>query len=177
MTRKHPDDVRLLERELTGEIIGAFYTCYNELGFGFLESVYRHALATELRSRNLRVIEEYPIGVYYRGVVAGWFRLDLVVNVGEMFQLVTRGYFKATVHRVVSPPPGTERISVAYFFNPKLEATLAPIDLPPELAAEAHGGESADPANPILANYGENSLKVRLRAHPDVAAIHHADLL
>jgi len=80
MTRKHPDDVRLLERELTGEIIGAFYTCYNELGFGFLESVYRHALATELRSRNLRVIEEYPIGVYYRGVVAGWFRLDLVVN-------------------------------------------------------------------------------------------------
>ena len=100
-----------------------------------------------------------------------------VVNVGEMFQLVTRGYFKATVHRVVSPPPGTERISVAYFFNPKLEATLAPIDLPPELAAEAHGGESADPANPILANYGENSLKVRLRAHPDVAAIHHSDLL
>jgi isopenicillin N synthase-like dioxygenase len=100
-----------------------------------------------------------------------------VVNVGEMFQLVTRGYFKATVHRVVSPPPGTERISVAYFFNPKLEATLAPIDLPPELAAAAHGGESADPTNPILANYGENSLKVRLRAHPDVAAIHHADLL
>jgi isopenicillin N synthase-like dioxygenase len=100
-----------------------------------------------------------------------------VVNVGEMFQLVTRGYFKATVHRVVSPPPGTERISVAYFFNPKLEATLSPIDLPPELAAEAHGGESADPSNPILANYGENSLKVRLRAHPDVAAAHHADLL
>ena len=29
-----------------------------------------------------------------------------VVNIGEMFQLVTRGYFKATVHRVVSPPPG-----------------------------------------------------------------------
>ncbi len=100
-----------------------------------------------------------------------------VVNVGEMFQLVTRGYFKATVHRVVSPPAGTERISVAYFFNPKLEATLVPIDLPQELAAEAHGGESADPSNPILANYGENSLKVRLRAHPDVAAIHHADLL
>jgi len=100
-----------------------------------------------------------------------------VVNVGEMFQLVTRGYFKATVHRVVSPPPGAERISVAYFFNPKLEATLTPVDLPPELAADAHGGESADPSNPILANYGDNSLKVRLRAHPDVAAAHHADLL
>ena len=100
-----------------------------------------------------------------------------VVNIGEMFQLVTRGYFKATVHRVVSPPPGTDRVSLAYFFNPRLEATLAPVDLPPALAAEASGGESVDPDNPILANYGDNSLKVRLRAHPDVAEIHHADLL
>jgi isopenicillin N synthase-like dioxygenase len=101
----------------------------------------------------------------------------LVVNIGEMFQLVTRGYFKATVHKVVSPPPGIERISIAYFFNPKLEATLAPLDLPAELAALAPGGASADPNNPILANYGDNSLKVRLRAHPDVAERHHADLL
>ena len=73
--------------------------------------------------------------------------------------------------------PGTDRVSLAYFFNPKLEATLAPIELPPELAAEAPGGESVDPANPILANYGDNSLKVRLRSHPDVAELHHADLL
>jgi isopenicillin N synthase-like dioxygenase len=101
----------------------------------------------------------------------------LVVNIGEMFQLVTRGYYKATVHRVVSPPRGVERISLAYFFNPKLEATLAPVELSPRLAALAPGGDSDDPANPILANYGDNSLKVRLRAHPDVAAAHHADLL
>ena len=85
--------------------------------------------------------------------------------------------YQATVHRVVSPPPGVERISLAYFFNPKLEATLTPIDLPPHLAALAPGGDSDDPDNPILANYGDNSLKVRLRAHPDVAAVHHADLL
>jgi isopenicillin N synthase-like dioxygenase len=101
----------------------------------------------------------------------------LVVNIGEMFQLVTRGYYKATVHRVVSPPPGIDRISLAYFFNPKLEATLAPVELPPALAALAPGGESDDPSNPILSNYGDNSLKVRLRAHPDVAVAHHADLL
>lgn len=100
-----------------------------------------------------------------------------VVNIGEMFQLITRGYFRATVHRVIAPPPGVERISLAYFFNPRLEATLVPIDLPPELAAAAPGGDSDDPANPILANYGDNSLKLRLRAHPDVAAAHHADLL
>jgi isopenicillin N synthase-like dioxygenase len=100
-----------------------------------------------------------------------------VVNLGEMLQLVSRGYLKATVHRVVSPASGVERVSTAYFFNPKLEATLAPVQLPAELAADAPGGESADPSNPILANYGDNSLKVRLRAHPDVAQRHHADLL
>lgn len=100
-----------------------------------------------------------------------------VVNIGEMFQLVTHGYFRATVHRVVAPPPGVERVSLAYFYNPKLEATLEPVELAPGLAAGAPGGASVDPANPILANYGDNSLKVRLRAHPDVAAAHHADLL
>ncbi|CAN5808969.1 2-oxoglutarate and iron-dependent oxygenase domain-containing protein [soil metagenome] len=100
-----------------------------------------------------------------------------VVNIGEMLQLVTHGYFRATVHRVLRPSPGAERISIAYFYNPKLEATLAPVDLPADLAADAPGGESADAGNPILANYGDNSLKVRLRAHPDVAQAHHAELL
>jgi isopenicillin N synthase-like dioxygenase len=101
-----------------------------------------------------------------------------VVNLGEMLQLTSRGYFKATPHQVSSPGDGTgERISAVYFFNPRLETTLTPVDLPPALAVEAPGGESVDPSDPILANYGENSLKVRLRAHPDVARRHHADLL
>ncbi|ETA01549.1 hypothetical protein CcI156_12905 [Frankia sp. CcI156] len=101
----------------------------------------------------------------------------LVVNLGEMLQLATHGYLKATVHRVISPPAGVRRFSVIYFFNPRLDATLTPIDLPAELAAQATGGHSADPDNPILATYGENILKVRLRAHADVAQLHHADLL
>lgn len=100
-----------------------------------------------------------------------------VVNLGEMLQLLTGGYFKATVHRVVSPPVGVQRFSCIYFFNPRLEATLTPLVLPAELAAKAPGGESDDATNPILATYGENILKVRLRAHPATAVIHHGDLL
>ncbi|MCY7326654.1 MAG: isopenicillin N synthase family oxygenase, partial [Microbacteriaceae bacterium] len=38
-------------------------------------------------------------------------------------------------------------------------------------------GITVDPANPIFRTYGENALKSRLRAHPDVAAIHHPELL
>ena len=34
-----------------------------------------------------------------------------------------------------------------------------------------------DPANPIHAVYGDNALKWRLRAHPDVAEIWHSDLV
>jgi isopenicillin N synthase-like dioxygenase len=100
-----------------------------------------------------------------------------VLNLGEMLQLVSHGYLRATPHRVLSPPAGRERFSVAYFFNPAYEATLQPVRLPAELAAAAPGGESTEPDNPILASYGANALKVRLRTHPDVAAIHHRDLL
>ena len=45
-----------------------------------------------------------------------------------------------------------------------------------DLAAEATG-VTEDPSNPIHATYGENAMKSRLRAHPDVAAIHHPDLV
>lgn len=80
MQRKRPDRVQLLERDLTGEIIGAFYACYSSLGFGFLESVYRRALAAELRHRKLEVIEEAPLQVLYRGAAVGHFRLDILVE-------------------------------------------------------------------------------------------------
>ena len=50
------------------------------------------------------------------------------------------------------------------------------LTLPDELASEAEG-ITVDPGNPIFRTYGENALKSRLRAHPDVAAIHHSDLV
>ncbi len=99
-----------------------------------------------------------------------------VVNIGEMLEYATGGYLIATNHRVVSPRLPDDRISIPYFFNPALDSKLPLIDLPPELAAEARG-VTQDPTNPIHALYGENALKSRLRAHPDVAAIHHADLV
>jgi isopenicillin N synthase-like dioxygenase len=101
----------------------------------------------------------------------------LVLNLGEMLQIATNGYLRATKHRVVSPPAGRQRISVAYFFNPMMEATFEPIPLPPELAAEAPGGQNARPGDTIFSNYGDNWLKFRVRSHPDVAEIHHPDLV
>lgn len=99
-----------------------------------------------------------------------------VVNIGELLEYATQGYLRATNHRVISPRFPDERISVPFFFNPALDARLPIIELPAELAAEARGVED-DPSNPIHATYGENALKSRLRAHPDVAERWHADLL
>jgi isopenicillin N synthase-like dioxygenase len=100
-----------------------------------------------------------------------------VMNLGEMLQAATSGYLRATKHRVLSPPPGKERISIAYFFHPRLDCVFEPIELPPELAAEARGGENADSNDPVLKRFGENYLKIRLRSHPDVAAAHYADVV
>jgi len=100
-----------------------------------------------------------------------------VVNIGEMLELATDGYLKATLHRVQSPRIGTDRISVPFFFNPALDATMPQLDIAPELKAEARG-LSVDPNNsPILETYGDNALRYRLRAHPNVAEVHHTDLI
>lgn len=99
-----------------------------------------------------------------------------VVNIGELMEFATDGYLRATSHRVVSPPEGETRMSIPFFLNPALDSTIPLVDLPPELAEGARG-VTQDPANVISGTFGENMLKARLRAHPDVAAIHHPDLV
>ena len=99
-----------------------------------------------------------------------------VVNIGELLELASNGYLKATVHRVVSPKPGQERYSVAFFLGARLDAEVPLLNLPPDLAGEAKGPDS-DPQNPLFRNVGANYLKGRLRSHPDVAQKYHADLL
>jgi isopenicillin N synthase-like dioxygenase len=100
----------------------------------------------------------------------------LIVNIGELLEWATDGYLRATVHRVLAPGEGSERISVPFFFNPRLDAAVPRLNIAEEYRAAARGVEQ-DPTNPIRASYGENLLKSRLRAHPDVAAIHHPDLV
>lgn len=100
----------------------------------------------------------------------------LIVNIGELLEWATDGYLRATVHRVLAPAEGSERISVPFFFNPRLDAEVPRLAIAPEYRADARGVEQ-DPSNVIRGTYGDNLLKYRLRAHPDVAERHHADLL
>lgn len=101
---------------------------------------------------------------------------SFVVNIGELLELATNGYLRATVHRVVSPPADRERLSIAFFLGAQLEANVPLYTLPPHLAEEARGPES-DPLNPLLRDVGWNYLKGRLRSHPDVAERYYRDVL
>jgi GxxExxY protein len=53
---------------------------YNELGFGFLEHIYKRALELELIARGHRVVREVDVRVSYKGIDIGWQRLDFVVD-------------------------------------------------------------------------------------------------
>ena len=66
--------------DLTHKVIGCAYQVYNNLGFGFLESVYRKAMVIELEASGLRVLQESPLQVHYKDQVVGDFFADLLIE-------------------------------------------------------------------------------------------------
>src|SRR5579885_2098663 len=70
----------LRDERLTHQIIRAFYTVYNKLGYGFLEAPYVRALELELQKLGLRVRREVPVRLYYDGQELMTYRLDMVVE-------------------------------------------------------------------------------------------------
>jgi GxxExxY protein len=63
----------------TDAILGAFYQVYNELGTGFLESVYEIAMSIVLGAMRIDVERQARVAVRFRGSVIGSFRIDLLV--------------------------------------------------------------------------------------------------
>lgn len=74
------DTNSLAESDLTERVIGVYYSVYNELGNGFLESVYESALALALRDHGLSLQQQAPLRVDFRGRSVGEFRADLLVE-------------------------------------------------------------------------------------------------
>jgi GxxExxY protein len=66
--------------EITQKIIGVFFEVYNELGHGFLESVYERSLHIALSSMSLKVCNQIEIPVWFRGSQVGDFSADLLVE-------------------------------------------------------------------------------------------------
>ncbi len=66
--------------ELSDKIIKVFYEIHNELGYGFSEKIYQKAFGIALRQIGLKVDEQVPIKVYFRGQEVGEYFADMIVN-------------------------------------------------------------------------------------------------
>jgi len=71
---------KYLHKDLTAKIIKYFYNVFDELGYGFLESVYESALVLELNNMGLKVERQKELGVFYKGVSIGKYRSDIIVE-------------------------------------------------------------------------------------------------
>jgi GxxExxY protein len=76
-----------LHAGLTGRVIGAFYDVYNELGHGFLESVYQSAMEVALREAGLLVGRQVSVPVWFRRHVVGDYIADLLVDNAVLVEL------------------------------------------------------------------------------------------
>ena len=75
--------------ETTDKIVHAYYDVYNELGPGFLESVYEQAMTIAMRELGLEVETQVPVAVWFRNHRIGDFRADMLVNGVVLVELKT----------------------------------------------------------------------------------------
>lgn len=98
----------MLHKNITDQIIKAFYNVYNKLGYGFLERVYENAMLIELNKFGLTCEKQKAIAVYYYEEVVGNYFADIIVNncvivelkacesIHEEHELQIINYLKAT---------------------------------------------------------------------------------
>ena len=111
----------LIHKELTERIIRVFYDVYNELGHGFLESVYEEAMALALCQAGLGVERQFPVRVVFRGAVVGDFRADLFVDRTVLLELKSARDFDS-VHepQLLNYLRATEiEVGLLFNFGPK----------------------------------------------------------
>jgi GxxExxY protein len=65
---------------LSSKVIGAAQRVSTVLGCGFLEKVYENALAVELRSQGLMVIQQNGITIRYKHEIVGEYFADLLIE-------------------------------------------------------------------------------------------------
>ena len=87
--RMHADARGLKHRELTEKLIGIFFDIHNELGHGFLESVYEQAFSVMLAEHGIFFERQIAVPVWFHGKQIGEFRADLLVDRKVIIELKT----------------------------------------------------------------------------------------
>ena len=113
----------LKHRELTDKIIGIFYEVYNELGHGFIESVYENSLSIALRESGHDVLQQIKIPVWFRGLNVGNFEADVLVDGKVILELKSaRAIDQAYVAQLLNYLRATEiEVGLLLNFGPQPE--------------------------------------------------------
>ncbi|MEP6635906.1 MAG: GxxExxY protein [Acidobacteriota bacterium] len=94
-----------------------FFEVYNELGHGFLESVYHKSFEMALQSEGLRVCRKIEIPVWFRGQNVGQFEADLLVENCLLLELkAVRSLEKAHEAQLLNYLRATD-VEVGLLFN------------------------------------------------------------
>jgi GxxExxY protein len=124
MDRQDEPGKHLQHAEITREIIGCAFEVINELGAGFLESVYENAMLVALQQRGLAAQAQYPITVAFRGQCVGEFYADILVA-GKVIVELKAVKAIAPEHRAQTinylNATGVEVGLLINFGNPRLE--------------------------------------------------------
>ncbi len=75
--------------EITERILATAFDVSNELGCGFLESVYEKSLLIALRQNGLVAESQVSIDVEFRGQIVGHFVADIIVENKVLIELKT----------------------------------------------------------------------------------------
>jgi GxxExxY protein len=132
-------DFEIVEKELSYEIMQAVYEVHNQLGPGFVESIYEEATARELLSRGMKLERQKRIIICYKDEPIGEHVLDLVVNnrvilelkavveIARIHEQQALSYLKATgLSLAIVINFGAERAQSSRVVNTKGKAILPP---------------------------------------------------
>ena len=114
---------QLKHGDVTEKIVGVFYDVYNELGYGFLESVYENSLCIALREKGLEVQQQIAIPVWFRNSQVGDFDADVMINRLVLLELKTaRAIEQAHVAQLLNYLKATQiEVGLLLNFGPRPE--------------------------------------------------------
>ncbi len=132
-TPKNPN-IALANTEITEKIIKACYEVANELGSGFVESVYQKALLIVFRQNGIDAASQVRFKVEFRGETLGEFIADIVVEnkviieLKAVSQLATEhsaqviNYLKASgLETGLLVNFGRPRLEIRHLYNSRLQ--------------------------------------------------------
>jgi GxxExxY protein len=121
--RIYAEEHGLKHAELTEKVIGIFFSIYNELGHGFLESVYEEAFSVALAEAGIFFQRQMAVPVWFHGRKIGDFRADLLVEGKLILELKTgRDIDAAWEKQLLNYLRATEvEVGLLFNFGPKAQ--------------------------------------------------------